>query len=97
MEVILPASYPSPGVSAQLQCTLSGGPRASALLRRAGPTALICLQLAVMMITVELAHRLGQPPPAVHCLDPGTVNSKLLDKGWGMIGMDIKVRGCGAV
>ena len=49
-------------------------------------------QLAVMMITVELAARLGQPPPAVHCLDPGTVNSKLLDKGWGMIGMDMQVR-----
>jgi len=47
-----------------------------------------------MMITVELAARLGQPPPAVHCLDPGTVNSKLLDKGWGMIGMDMQVRHC---
>ena len=47
------------------------------------------------MITTELAHRLGQPPPAVHCLDPGTVNSKLLEKGWGMIGMDLEVRdGC---
>lgn len=60
-------------------------------LKKAAPTALIYLQLAVMMITAELAHRLGKPPPAVHCLDPGTVNSKLLDKGWGMIGMDVKV------
>ena len=29
-------------------------------------------KLAMMMITAEQAERLGQGPPTVNCLDPGT-------------------------
>jgi NAD(P)-dependent dehydrogenase (short-subunit alcohol dehydrogenase family) len=37
-------------------------------------------KLAVMMITREMAERV-QPPPTVNCLDPGTVNTKMLIAG----------------
>ena len=37
-------------------------------------------KLAVMMITREVAERV-QPPPTVNCLDPGTVNTKMLIAG----------------
>lgn len=46
-------------------------------------------KLAMMMITAEQAERLGQGPPTVNCLDPGTVNTKMLIAGWGACGIDI--------
>jgi len=47
-------------------------------------------KLAVMMITAEQAERLGQNPPTVNCLDPGTVNTKMLIAGWGACGISIE-------
>ena len=38
-------------------------------------------KLAMMLITAEHAQRLGSNGPTSNCLDPGTVNTKLLDKG----------------
>ena len=47
-------------------------------------------KLAMMMITAEQAERLGQNPPTVNCLDPGTVNTKMLIAGWGACGISIE-------
>ena len=47
-------------------------------------------KLAVMMITAEQAERLGQRQPTVNCLDPGTVNTKMLIAGWGPCGISIE-------
>lgn len=46
------------------------------------------------MYTLELARRLKEAGSSVtcNCLDPGTVNTKMLYAGWGPIGMDVKVR-----
>ena len=38
-------------------------------------------KLAMMMLTVEQAERLSGRPPTVNCLDPGTVNTKMLIAG----------------
>lgn len=35
----------------------------------------------MMLITAEQAERLGSGGPTSNCLDPGTVNTKLLDAG----------------
>ncbi|CAL5223777.1 g6342 [Coccomyxa viridis] len=47
-------------------------------------------KLAMMMITAEQAERLGQKKPTVNCLDPGTVNTKMLIAGWGPCGISIE-------
>lgn len=47
-------------------------------------------KLAMQMITAELAHRLGTRQPSANCLDPGTVNTKMLLAGWGACGDDIE-------
>ena len=47
--------------------------------------------LIAQAFTKELAER--KPPgsgPTVNCLDPGTVNTKMLDLGWGPCGMNVK-------
>ena len=49
-------------------------------------------KLAMMLFTTELAKRLGPGPPTVNTLDPGTVNTKMLVKGWGRCGIEIEVR-----
>ena len=38
-------------------------------------------KLAMMLITAEHAQRLGGRGATVNCLDPGTVNTSLLEKG----------------
>ena len=38
-------------------------------------------KLAMMLITAEQAQRLGSSGPTSNCLDPGTVNTKLLYAG----------------
>lgn len=45
------------------------------------------------MLTMEFAERLkrkGTTVPTCNCLDPGTVNTKMLLDGWGRIGIDVK-------
>ena len=49
-------------------------------------------KIAMMAFTAKLAKRLGEKGPTVNCLDPGTVNTKMLEAGWGMCGMPIAVR-----
>jgi NAD(P)-dependent dehydrogenase (short-subunit alcohol dehydrogenase family) len=43
------------------------------------------------MLTIEMAHRLDKLTSIVtcNCLDPGTVNTKMLIDGWGPIGIDV--------
>lgn len=55
-----------------------------------GHTAYATSKAAVQMFTVSLAERRGAEPWATVCLDPGTVNTKMLLAGWGRCG--IKVR-----
>ena len=38
-------------------------------------------KLAMMLITAEQSQRLGSHGPTSNCLDPGTVNTALLQKG----------------
>lgn len=49
-------------------------------------------KLAMMMFNAELAGRLLKAgfKLSVNCLDPGTVNTKMLIAGWGSCGIDIK-------
>ncbi|KAK9815792.1 hypothetical protein WJX72_009527 [[Myrmecia] bisecta] len=49
-------------------------------------------KLATMLFTAELANQLKQANKniTVNCLDPGTVNTKMLYTGWGPCGIDIK-------
>ena len=49
-------------------------------------------KLASMMFTTELADVMKAQGVTVNCLDPGTVNTKLLIAGWGACGIDIKVQ-----
>ncbi len=44
-----------------------------------------------MMFTYDLAELMKPKGVTVNCLDPGTVNTKLLIAGWGACGIDIKV------
>lgn len=44
-----------------------------------------------MLFTVELANRLAARGVSANCLDPGTVNTKMLYAGWGPCGMSIQV------
>ncbi|KAK9837903.1 hypothetical protein WJX74_007474 [Apatococcus lobatus] len=47
-------------------------------------------KIAMMAFTAKLAKRLQkQGGPTVNCLDPGTVNTKMLEAGWGMCGMPV--------
>ena len=48
-------------------------------------------KLASMMFTYDLAEFMKPKGVTVNCLDPGTVNTKLLIAGWGACGIDIKV------
>ena len=48
-------------------------------------------KLASMMFTYDLADLMKPKGVTVNCLDPGTVNTKLLIAGWGACGIDIKV------
>jgi NAD(P)-dependent dehydrogenase (short-subunit alcohol dehydrogenase family) len=45
-------------------------------------------KLAVQMFTAELAERAPQLPSTL-CLDPGTVNTKMLLAGWGPCGIEV--------
>ena len=45
----------------------------------------------MMLFTAELAARKSQGPPSITCLDPGTVNTKMLIQGWGRCGIEIEV------
>ncbi|DBA70502.1 TPA: hypothetical protein ACH3X2_011903 [Trebouxia sp. C0005] len=47
-------------------------------------------KLASMMFTYDLAELMKPKGVTVNCLDPGTVNTKLLIAGWGACGIDIK-------
>lgn len=49
-------------------------------------------KLAMMMFNTELAARLS-PPPTANCLDPGTVNTKMLLQG-GLISTQMLSIGC---
>jgi hypothetical protein len=44
-----------------------------------------------MLFTVELAERCAKSGLSINCLDPGTVNTKMLYAGWGSCGMSIQV------
>lgn len=49
-------------------------------------------KIAMMAFTAKLAKRLQrQGRPTVNCLDPGTVNTKMLFAGWGACGMPVSV------
>ena len=45
----------------------------------------------MMAFTAKLAKRLPRDGPTANCLDPGTVNTKMLEAGWGMCGMPVAV------
>lgn len=47
-------------------------------------------KLASQFFTRELADRVRSMGLTANCLDPGTVNSKMLIAGWGACGIDIK-------
>lgn len=47
-------------------------------------------KLALQMLTVEMARRLQPRGLQVACLDPGTVNTKMLRAGWGTGGIDVR-------
>lgn len=47
-------------------------------------------KLAMQLFTKELADRLGSSPVTANCLDPGTVNTKMLYAGWGACGIDLQ-------
>ena len=48
-------------------------------------------KVAMQAFTKELAERKhSSQGPTVNCLDPGTVNTKMLNLGWGPCGMIIK-------
>jgi NAD(P)-dependent dehydrogenase (short-subunit alcohol dehydrogenase family) len=44
-----------------------------------------------MVFTAELAERVSNIGVTVNCLDPGTVNTKMLYAGWGPCGMRVEV------
>lgn len=48
-------------------------------------------KLASQFFTRDLAEILKPNGVTVNCLDPGTVNTKMLFAGWGACGIDIKV------
>ena len=48
-------------------------------------------KLASMMFTYDLAELMKSRSVTVNCLDPGTVNTKLLIAGWGACGINVKV------
>ncbi|KAL0041893.1 hypothetical protein WJX79_007944 [Trebouxia sp. C0005] len=47
-------------------------------------------KLASMMFTCDLAEHMKPKGVTVNCLDPGTVNTKMLIAGWGACGIDVK-------
>lgn len=47
-------------------------------------------KLAVQMLTVKMARQLQARGVAVTCLDPGTVNTKMLLAGWGRCGIEVR-------
>lgn len=46
-------------------------------------------KLCNIMQTIEQAEGIPQEVATVNCLDPGTVNTKMLLQGWGPIGIDV--------
>ncbi|KAI8104611.1 hypothetical protein M9434_003165 [Picochlorum sp. BPE23] len=46
-------------------------------------------KLCNIMQTIEQARVIPQEAATVNCLDPGTVNTKMLLQGWGPIGIDV--------
>lgn len=48
-------------------------------------------KLASQFFTKDLSDRVQGRDLTVNCLDPGTVNTKMLYAGWGPCGIDIKV------
>ena len=45
----------------------------------------------MQLFTKELAGRLNGKAVTANCLDPGTVNTKMLYAGWGPCGIDLQV------
>jgi hypothetical protein len=41
------------------------------------------------MLNMEFNERFGSPQLTFNTLDPGTVNTKMLDAGWGMCGIPV--------
>ena len=46
-------------------------------------------KLAIQMLTANMAKQLDPHGVTVSCLDPGTVNTKMLLAGWGKIGVEV--------
>lgn len=47
-------------------------------------------KLCDAMIAIELDHRYGDPPRlCINTMDPGTVNTKMLQAGWGLCGIPV--------
>lgn len=46
-------------------------------------------KLLMAMMSMEQSDRFGSSELAIVCCDPGTVNTKMLEAGWGMYGIDV--------
>jgi hypothetical protein len=46
-------------------------------------------QLCDAMLNMEFSERFGSSQLTFNTLDPGTVNTKMLDAGWGMCGIPV--------
>lgn len=46
-------------------------------------------KLLMAMLSMEQSDRFGSKDLPIVCCDPGTVNTKMLEAGWGMYGMDV--------
>jgi NAD(P)-dependent dehydrogenase (short-subunit alcohol dehydrogenase family) len=46
-------------------------------------------KLLMAMLSMEQSDRFGSTDLPIVCCDPGTVNTKMLEAGWGMYGMDV--------
>jgi len=46
-------------------------------------------KLLMAMVSMEQSDRFGSSELAIVCCDPGTVNTKMLEAGWGMYGIDV--------
>jgi len=46
-------------------------------------------KLLMAMLSMEQSDRFGSKELPIVCCDPGTVNTKMLEAGWGMYGIDV--------
>lgn len=46
-------------------------------------------KLCMAMLSMEQSSRFGSAEFPIVCCDPGTVNTKMLEAGWGMYGVDV--------